>query len=104
MLEDMANAFQVGGYQGGTPTETSTPTAMIKRPTGVLAISRKTALSQRGQGLFETGEVFLSTNPGTQLEIAGAPWGTISNTPGTLNIVAGQVVPSGVLIQGLPEV
>jgi hypothetical protein len=104
VLEDMANAFQVGGFSGGTPTETSAPTKMITRPTGVLALSRKTALAQRGLGLFETGEVFLSTNPGTQIEVAGSPWGTISNTPGTLNVVAGQVVPSGVLIQGLPEV
>ena len=54
---------------------------------------------------MDTGETFLSTNPGTQIEIAGYPWGaTVLNTPNTLNAIVGQVVPSGNLIQGLPEV
>jgi gamma-glutamylcysteine synthetase len=66
-------------------------------------ISRKTSLSQRELGLLDTGEIFLSTNPGTQIELAGYPWGTISNSPGTLNAVVGQVVPSGALVRGLPE-
>lgn len=73
------------------------------RPVGVIAISRKTSLSQVDEGLFDTGETFLSTNPGTLIEIQGAPWGTIANAPATLNILVGQVVPSGALVQGLPE-
>jgi hypothetical protein len=73
------------------------------RPTGVVAFSRKTSLSQIDEGLFDTGETFLSTNPGTLLEVQGAPWGTISNAPATLNVLVGQVVPSGTLVQGLPE-
>lgn len=73
------------------------------RPVGVLAISRSTSLGLEDQGLFDTGEQFLSTNPGTQIEVQGAPWGTIANAPMTLSVLFGQVVPSGTLIQGLPE-
>ncbi|HMD24762.1 MAG TPA: hypothetical protein VKH61_11720, partial [Streptosporangiaceae bacterium] len=64
----------------------------------------KTSLAQRDFGLLETGEIFLSTNPGTQIEVAGYPWGTVTTGPMTLNAIVGQVVPSGSLIQGLPEV
>jgi hypothetical protein len=73
---------------------------------GVMAWTRKTGLSQRATGLFETGEAFLSTNPGTQIEFAGQPWNPSPGGTGpyTVAVVAGQVVPSGVLIQGLPEV
>ena len=103
IFEDMAISMQVGGGVAGTqiaaPTNVSTP-----RPTGTIAISRKTGLAQRDFGLFDTGEEFLSTNPGTQIEISGMPWGTISNSPATLNAIVGQVVPSGAMIQGLPEV
>lgn len=74
------------------------------RPTGVVAISRKTSLSQVDEGLFDTGETFLSTNPGTLLEIQGAPWGPIANAPATLNCLVGQVIPQGNLVQGLPQV
>lgn len=73
------------------------------RPLGVIAISRRTSLAQEDFGLFDTGETYLSTNPGTLIEIQGAPWGTIANSPATLNVLIGQVVPSGTLIQGLPE-
>src|SRR5262245_50801875 len=102
LIDDMAIAFQVGGGTAGG--QTTAPTQQAPRPTGVLAISRKTALAQRGFGLLETGEEFLSTNPGTQIEISGMPWGTIGAGPATLNVIIGQVVPSGQLIQGLPEV
>jgi hypothetical protein len=100
--DDMAIQSQVGGGTAGSQTAAGVP--QLARPTGTLALSRKTALAQRHFGLFDTGEEFLSTNPGTQLEISGTPWGTISNSPAILNVIVGQVVPSGALIQGLPEV
>ena len=100
--DDMAIALQVGGGVAGT--QTGAATAQVPRPTGTLAFTRKTGLSQRHFGLFDTGEEFLSTNPGTQLEISGMPWGVIANSPATLNVICGQVVPSGAMIQGLPEV
>jgi hypothetical protein len=73
------------------------------RPTGVIAISRRTSLSQEDMALFDTGETYLSTNPGTLIEVQGAPWGTVANAPMTMSAIIGQVVPSGTLIQGLPE-
>lgn len=76
----------------------------ITRPTGTLAFSRKTSLNQEAMGLFDTGETFLSTNPGTLIEVQGAPWGSGGTAPYTLSCLVGQVVPSGTLIQGLPEV
>ena len=78
-------------------------TLQAARPLGTMWISRKTSLAQRDFGLLDTGEIFLSTNPGTQVEIAGYPWGTITTGPGQLNAVVGQIVPSGALVRGLPE-
>lgn len=103
VIDDMAIQFQVGGGVAGTQIAAATP-IQTPRPVGVLAFSRKTGLSQRHFGLFDTGEEFLSTNPGTQIEISGMPWGTIASGPATLNAIVGQVVPSGAMIQGLPEV
>jgi hypothetical protein len=105
LYDDMAIALSVGSLNTGTiGTSPAAGTLQTALPPGVLSLTRKTALSQRQQGLFETGETFLSTNPGTQIEIAGFPWGTISPAPAVLNALVGQVVPSGQLIQGLPEV
>jgi len=76
----------------------------VTQPTGVIAISRKTSLNQQSLGLLDTGETFLSTNPGTLLEINQSPWGTVSQTPAVMSALVGQVVPTGAIIQGLPEV
>ena len=73
------------------------------RPLGTLWFSRKTSLAQRDFGLLDTGEIFLSTNPGTQIEVAGYPWGSFAWAPGQLNAVVGQIVPTGALVRGLPE-
>jgi hypothetical protein len=75
----------------------------ISRDTGLIAISRRTSLSQINLGLFDTGEVFLSTNPGTLIQFECTPWGTIANAPAQLEAIVGQVVPAGALLQGLPE-
>lgn len=105
IYDDMAISASSGSLNTGTiGTSPAAGTLQTANPPGVLNFSRKTALSQRQQGLFETGETFLSTNPGTQIEVAGFPWGTIANPPAVLNALVGQVVPSGQLIQGLPEV
>lgn len=73
------------------------------RDTGVISISRRTSLSQINLGLLDTGETFLSTNPGTLIQIECSPWGVIANAPATLAAIIGQVVPAGSLLQGLPE-
>lgn len=85
IFDDMYNQF------GGTT-----------RPAGVLAFTRKNSLSQVNLGLLDTGEQYLSTNPGTLIEVGGT-WPTITNTPAQLSIITGQVVASEALIQGLPE-
>ena len=106
-LEDLAIKTSIGSDQSNTPTAaggTPSGTIAVPRPGGTFGISFKTSLSQAELGLLDTGEIFLSTNPGTQLEIGGFPWGSVSNSPATLNALVGQVVPSGTLIQGLPEV
>jgi hypothetical protein len=101
-FDDIAISFGVG--VSGTPSQTAASTPAVPRPNGVLGINRKTSLSQRDLGLLDTGEIFLSTNPGTQIEMGGFPWGTAANAPNTLNALVGQVVPSGALVRGLPEV
>ncbi len=77
--------------------------AQWARDAGVLALTRKTSLNQMSLGLLDTAEQFLSTNPGTLIQVEGAPWGTFANTPASLNALIGQVVPAGSLVQGLPE-
>lgn len=73
-------------------------------PTGVYCYTRKTSLNQRSEGLLDTSEATLSSNPGTLIEVQGQPWGTISAAPATMNVIVGQIVPRGRLPQGLPEV
>ena len=107
LQEDLAIALQVGALGNSAATSTSaatnTGTAQTVRPTGTIAISRKTSMSQRGFGLLDTGEVFPSTNPGTQIEVGGFPWGAVISAPMILNALVGQIVPSGALVRGLPE-
>jgi len=99
IYDDLAIQMGIGsGFNNNGTTNSNT------RPTGTLAISRKQSLGQTSLGLLDTGESYLSTNPGTQIEFAAAPWGTVSSAPAVLNALCGQVVPSGALIQGLPEV
>jgi hypothetical protein len=106
--EDMAISMGVGAgaaFVSSNTSTTQTGTIPVPRIPGTLALNRKTSLSQRDFGLLDTGEIFLSTNPGTQLEIGGFPWGAgDASNPHTLNATVGQVVPSGTLVQGLPEI
>lgn len=124
IFEDMAINSQIGPYNNSVPftatqasSANSNPlfnsvaagvganpgTQQAARPLGTMWLSRKTSLAQRDFGLLDTGEIFLSTNPGTQIEVAGYPWGTFTSGPGQLNAVVGQIVPSGALVRGLPE-
>jgi len=105
--EDLAVATNIGALPGSAATSTSaatnTGTAGVTRPLGTMAVIYKGGLSQESLGLFDTGETWISTNPGTQIEVGGFPWGQIASGPGQLNVIAGQVVPSGALVRGLPE-
>jgi hypothetical protein len=107
LQEDVAISTGIGAAVANsvtTATGAANGTIPVPRPVGTIAMSRKTSLAQRDFGLLDTGEIFLSTNPGTQIEVAGYPWGTAANAPMTLNALVGQIVPSGTLVQGLPEV
>ena len=86
--DDMANQFQLASGE--------------LRETGVIAITRKTSLAQVQLGLLDTGEGYLSSNPGTSVVLQGT-WGTITNSPATLSCYAGQFVPSGAMLRGLLE-
>ena len=76
----------------------------ITRDTGLLAFTRKNSYSQLNLGLMDTGEQYLSTNPGTLIEVGGTWGSSSSNTPWTLTIITGSVIAAEALIQGLPEV
>lgn len=107
-LDDMAIQYGLSptqlGVTGGTFTN-SASTGGAYNYSGILAISRKTSLNQVNLGLLDTGEAYLSTNPGTLLELNMAPAGTITaGSPVTANVMVGQIVPTGSIIQGLPEV
>ena len=93
LYDDMANQYQYNPYTAGTARET-----------GVIVLTRKTSLGQLVMGLLDSLETTLSTNPGSSLAVEGMPWGTVSNAPATLSVIAGQIVPSGRLLQGLPEI
>lgn len=108
IYDDMAIVWGIGASDqgsagGGGLGAVGTTHIFPPRPTGVLALSRKTSVSQRILGLLDTYEVAMSTSPGTSMAIEGAPWGTIAASPGTLNALLGQVIPSGALVQGLPS-
>ncbi len=100
VYDDMALMWEVGASAVGS----GTPTIPVPRPTGVIAFSRKTSLGRQVLGLLDTYETAMSTSAGTAMTIEGAPWGTVTNSPGVLNGLLGQVIPSGALIQGLTEV
>jgi hypothetical protein len=109
LAEDLAISTGIGAgaatQQSVVGATANTGTFPVPRPSGTIAFNYKNSLSQRDLGLLDTGETYLSTNPGTQLELAGYPWGAnTAHGPNTLNAIVGQVVPSGALIQGLPEV
>jgi len=93
-----------GSAGAGTYAAPVTPTFANQNLGGVLAITRKTSLCQVSLGLLDTGEAYLSTNPGTLLELNFAPAGAgTAGTAATASVLVGQIVPTGAVIQGLPE-
>jgi hypothetical protein len=74
------------------------------RDVGIIAYSFKSSLSQLNLGYLDTLEQALQTNPGTLIEVEMSPWGTTPQSPNTLYAIITQLVPSGPIAQGLPEV
>jgi hypothetical protein len=102
--DDIFNSFQGGNFGGSNLGGSNTFNQGGTIETGVRVLSRKLSLCGVNLGLLDTGETFLSTNPGTLIEVEGAPWGTLTNSPATLNVLAGLVVPVGSLVTGMPEI
>lgn len=73
------------------------------RDTGVVAYSFKTSLMQHTLGLLDSLESALQTNPGTLIEAEMTPWGSGGTSPYQLQAIVTQLVPSGPITQGLPE-
>jgi hypothetical protein len=106
-IEFQLTATQIGfGSSGaGAYPAPVVPTFANQNLGGVIAITRKTSLNQVSLGLLDTGEAYLSTNPGTLLEMNFAPAGAgAGGTAATASVLVGQIVPTGAVIQGLPEV
>lgn len=101
IYDDMAIQFGLVG----AATSAGNPAAATAaaRPVGTVAISRKNSLNQQSLGLLDTGEAYLSTNPATLIEANFAPAGAGSSSPATMSVLVGQIVPTGSIIQGLPE-
>lgn len=73
------------------------------RPTGVIAYNFKDSLARLQLGLLDTLECAMQTNPGTLIELEVTPWGSQGTGPYTVSNVQIQVVPAGMLAQGLVE-
>lgn len=71
------------------------------RPAGVLAYSFKTSESQMNLGQLDNGNLWVSSTPGTLIEVECTPWGTFAGGPATLTAIVGQIVPRGPVVQGL---
>lgn len=63
----------------------------VSRPTGVLVYSFRDSVEQT-VSKADTGDLWLKTTPGSELEVGGT-WGSISNAPATLTVLAGEVFP-----------
>lgn len=104
IYDDMAIALGIGQFNGTAATTGVGVASTVARPVGTICITRKTSLGQRIFGLLDSLETVLATSPGTAMTVEGAPWGTVTNSPGQLNGLLGQIIPSAALLQGLPEI
>jgi hypothetical protein len=73
------------------------------RPAGVIAYNFKDSLARLNLGLLDTLETAMQTNPGTLVELEMTPWGTAGTPPYILSNLQIQVVPAGIIAQGLVE-
>ncbi len=71
------------------------------RPVGVLPISFRDSEFQVDTGLAQSGLTDISTTPGTSVQLGGTGWRNVdadANSPYTITLVAGLVVPAGTLV------
>jgi len=103
---DMYNVLQLEGgtalaandpYYNGT----NTLDVVSARPVGILHFSFRNGISQIDLGLEQSGLNYVSTTPGTNIQIGGTGWQNVfsdSNTPYTITAIIGLVVPAGTLV------
>ena len=71
------------------------------RPIGVLHFSFRAGVNQIDLGLEQSGLNYVSTTPGTNIQIGGTGWQNVfsdANTPYTITAIIGLVVPAGTLV------
>jgi hypothetical protein len=71
------------------------------RPVGVLPISFRDSEFQVDTGLAQSGLTDISTTPGTSIQLGGTGWRNVdanANSPYTITLVAGLIVPAGTLV------
>ena len=71
------------------------------RPIGVLHFSFRNGVNQTDTGLEQSGLNYVSTTPGTNIQVGGTGWQNVfsdANTPYTITAIIGLVVPAGTLV------
>lgn len=90
---------EFGGLSGqNLPFATVPGTVTRGKPAGVIAYSFKASESQVNLGHLDNGDLWLSSTPGSLIEIECNSWGA---TAGTITAIVGQIVPRGQVQQGL---
>lgn len=80
----------------GTRTDLMFQYYGLTRPTGVLWYPFRQSVGNFGPvSSIDTGDLFLYTTPGTQLELRSSAWGTFSNAPATVTVLSGRVYAEG---------
>lgn len=100
VIEDMYNKLQF--FSNADPYYAAAQAEAIgARPKGVLIFSFRDGLSQIDTGILQSGENYISTTPGTNIQFNGTGWRNLfadANVPYTMYVVLGLVVPAGTLV------
>ncbi len=64
----------------------------VTRPTGVIAYTFRDGVANFGPiSAIDSGDLWLPTTPGSQVELGAAPWGTFMDTPAQVTVISGRV-------------
>jgi len=101
LIDDMYTTFQFPS--NSDPRYNGAPTVDVPgaRPVGVLIVPFRQLAAQVDLGLDQSGLNYISTTPGTSLQLGGTGWQNVnsdSNTPYTVSCYPGLVVPAGSLL------
>lgn len=98
LIDDMYSTFQFAS--NSDPMYNGAPTVDVvgARPIGVITIPFRKLYGNVDLGLGQSGYGYLSTTPGTSIQIGGTGWRNINadaNTPYTVSCYPGLIVPAG---------